>query len=260
MEADDDARHPADLAAADRRRHAARPRAAVRQPGLRAGAGRAACAPGSATPATTGATTPSSAPAAFAGCGGLPELPGKPPFGGLILSHDFVEAAFIRRGGWAVRMADDLDGQLRARAAEPDRARGARPALVPGQPAAHPASRHRRPASVEPAASLHGRDVLSRLAALAAVPALRHGAGAARLPGAAGLFPRPLVAVPRLAAHRPRARHGALRHLHAGALRAEAPRHRRLPARAATPRGLRLRADLRRARRAGAVARSSRRS
>ena len=48
--------------------------------------------------------------AAFAGFAGLPELPGKPPFGGLILSHDFVEAAFIRRGGWAVRMADDLPG------------------------------------------------------------------------------------------------------------------------------------------------------
>jgi membrane glycosyltransferase len=47
---------------------------------------------------------------AFADCGGLPELPGKPPFGGLILSHDFVEAAFVRRGGWAVRMADDLAG------------------------------------------------------------------------------------------------------------------------------------------------------
>ena len=30
---------------------------------------------------------------AFADCCGLPELPGKPPFGGHILSHDFVEAA-----------------------------------------------------------------------------------------------------------------------------------------------------------------------
>lgn len=47
---------------------------------------------------------------AFAECGGLPELPGKPPFGGLILSHDFVEAALVRRGGYAVRMADDLPG------------------------------------------------------------------------------------------------------------------------------------------------------
>jgi membrane glycosyltransferase len=47
---------------------------------------------------------------AFAEDAGLPELRGKPPFGGLILSHDFVEAAFIRRGGYAVRMADDLTG------------------------------------------------------------------------------------------------------------------------------------------------------
>ncbi len=47
---------------------------------------------------------------AFAEDAGLPELAGKPPFGGLILSHDFVEAAFIRRGGYAVRMADDLRG------------------------------------------------------------------------------------------------------------------------------------------------------
>jgi len=31
---------------------------------------------------------------------GLPELPGKPPRGGFIMSHDFVEAAFMRRGGW----------------------------------------------------------------------------------------------------------------------------------------------------------------
>lgn len=41
---------------------------------------------------------------------GLPDLPGKPPLGGLILSHDFVEAALIRRGGWSVIIADDLVG------------------------------------------------------------------------------------------------------------------------------------------------------
>jgi membrane glycosyltransferase len=37
-------------------------------------------------------------------------LPGKPPFGGHILSHDFVEAALIRRTGWTVRIAADIDG------------------------------------------------------------------------------------------------------------------------------------------------------
>ncbi len=41
---------------------------------------------------------------------GLPELPGKPPRGGLIMSHDFVEAAFMRRGGWEVWLAYDLGG------------------------------------------------------------------------------------------------------------------------------------------------------
>ncbi|HET8726320.1 MAG TPA: glucans biosynthesis glucosyltransferase MdoH [Alphaproteobacteria bacterium] len=41
---------------------------------------------------------------------GLPELPGKPPFGGQILSHDFVEAALLRRAGWHVWMVPELGG------------------------------------------------------------------------------------------------------------------------------------------------------
>ena len=41
---------------------------------------------------------------------GLPHLPGKPPFGGEILSHDFVEAALLRRAGWEVWMAPDIGG------------------------------------------------------------------------------------------------------------------------------------------------------
>ncbi len=47
---------------------------------------------------------------AFAECCGMPELPGRMPFGGHVLSHDFVEAALIRRGGWQVRMDTDLGG------------------------------------------------------------------------------------------------------------------------------------------------------
>ncbi|WP_244669634.1 glucans biosynthesis glucosyltransferase MdoH [Kaistia sp. 32K] len=47
---------------------------------------------------------------AFMESAGLPDLPGKPPFGGHILSHDFVEAALLRRAGWTVRIADDLAG------------------------------------------------------------------------------------------------------------------------------------------------------
>ena len=47
---------------------------------------------------------------AFADHCGLPNLRGKPPFGGHILSHDFVEAALIRRAGYAVYMLPTLSG------------------------------------------------------------------------------------------------------------------------------------------------------
>lgn len=40
----------------------------------------------------------------------LPDLGGRPPMGGPLLSHDFVEAALLCRGGWQVRMAHDLEG------------------------------------------------------------------------------------------------------------------------------------------------------
>jgi membrane glycosyltransferase len=46
----------------------------------------------------------------FADLCGLPLLPGKAPLGGEIMSHDFVEAALLRRGGWQVWIADDLAG------------------------------------------------------------------------------------------------------------------------------------------------------
>lgn len=41
---------------------------------------------------------------------GLARLPGKPPLGGEILSHDFVEAALMGRAGWEVWLAPDLAG------------------------------------------------------------------------------------------------------------------------------------------------------
>lgn len=41
---------------------------------------------------------------------GLPVLPGHPPLGGEILSHDFVEAALMRRGTWHVYLLPDLEG------------------------------------------------------------------------------------------------------------------------------------------------------
>lgn len=49
---------------------------------------------------------------AFAGNCGLPRLSGKPPFGGQILSHDYVEAALLSRAGWKVMVDPDIDGSF----------------------------------------------------------------------------------------------------------------------------------------------------
>ncbi|WP_332689645.1 glucans biosynthesis glucosyltransferase MdoH [Devosia sp.] len=49
---------------------------------------------------------------AFAASCGLPELSGKPPFGGHILSHDYVEAALLSRAGWKVKMDPALPGSF----------------------------------------------------------------------------------------------------------------------------------------------------
>ncbi|MGR3592841.1 MAG: glucans biosynthesis glucosyltransferase MdoH [Limimaricola soesokkakensis] len=47
---------------------------------------------------------------AFAESCALPDLAGPPPFGGHILSHDYVEAALLARAGWIVRLDEDLAG------------------------------------------------------------------------------------------------------------------------------------------------------
>ncbi|MBU3919314.1 MAG: glucans biosynthesis glucosyltransferase MdoH, partial [Alphaproteobacteria bacterium] len=47
---------------------------------------------------------------AMAEAAGLPEIPGRAPFGGSILSHDFVEAALLRRAGWNVEIRPDITG------------------------------------------------------------------------------------------------------------------------------------------------------
>jgi len=39
---------------------------------------------------------------------GLPKLPGSEPFGGEILSHDFVEAALLRKAGWEVWLGYEI--------------------------------------------------------------------------------------------------------------------------------------------------------
>ena len=64
---------------------------------------------------------------AFAAHCGLPSLPGKPPLGGHILSHDYVEAALLARAGLKVRVDP---------ARQHHRICQARPALVPGKSSA----------------------------------------------------------------------------------------------------------------------------
>ncbi len=49
---------------------------------------------------------------AFASHAGLPVLPGKGPLAGHILSHDFVEAAMLRRAGWRVQIAPEIGGSF----------------------------------------------------------------------------------------------------------------------------------------------------
>ncbi len=52
--------------------------------------------------------------AAFAGAAGLPDLPGRAPWGGPVLSHDFVEAAWLVRAGWGVRVLPEARGSFEA--------------------------------------------------------------------------------------------------------------------------------------------------
>ncbi len=47
---------------------------------------------------------------AFAASCALPELTGPPPFGGHILSHDYVEAALLARAGWKVEVDETIGG------------------------------------------------------------------------------------------------------------------------------------------------------
>jgi membrane glycosyltransferase len=49
---------------------------------------------------------------AFAEACGLPKLPGAAPLGGEIMSHDFIEAAFLRRRGWHVWFLPELPGSF----------------------------------------------------------------------------------------------------------------------------------------------------
>ena len=158
---------------------------------------------------------------------GLPELTGRKPFGGHVLSHDFVEAALMRRGGYAVYMLPQLAGSYEETPpslidlATRDR-RWAQGNLQ------HIEDRRRQgPALGQPRAPDPGHHVLSRLAAVADAA---DGGPACSPPWRgtrAQLLPRRLLALPRLAGVRSRAGAAAVRHHLRRALPAEAARAHR---------------------------------
>ena len=129
---------------------------------------------------------------AFAGCAGPARAAGRASrSAGSSSATISSRPRLLRRGGYAVLHGRRPRRQLRARAAEPDRAGRARPPLV--RRATSSISRCcgiAGAASAEPPAPGERRARLSRLAALAAVPARGHVAGALRQPRAAGLLPR----------------------------------------------------------------------
>ena len=49
---------------------------------------------------------------AFITCCGLPTLKGNAPFGGEILSHDFVEASLLHSAGWDVLLLSEIEGSF----------------------------------------------------------------------------------------------------------------------------------------------------
>ena len=161
---------------------------------------------------------------AFAECAGLPALSGPRPIGGHILSHDFVEAALMRRGGWAIHMAPALGGSYEE----------SPPSLT------EYAARDRRwcqgnlqhmgvlPARglhwVEPAASCDRHRLLRGGAAVAVVPVRRHPDFVAGAVHPAGILPENLHALSAMARAGSGARGLRVRRHDGAAARAEAHR------------------------------------
>ena len=107
----------------------------------------------------------------------LPALPGSEPFGGRILSHDFVEAALMRKAGWAVWLAHDLEGSYEEGPPTLIDCGKAGPALVPGQPAAHLASDGLGFRPANRFHLLHGGHGVRLVGAVAAAAGAGHGGG-----------------------------------------------------------------------------------
>ena len=136
---------------------------------------------------------------AFAQYAGLPELRGRKPFGGHIMSHDFIEAALMRRGGWAIHMAPTLQRQLRGISAHAVGFRRPRPALVPGQSAASGAAADPRLSLGIAASSADGNRIVSHRAALADFSRIRNPGLAAGAVRPARIFPEGIFAVSAMA-------------------------------------------------------------
>ena len=134
----------------------------------------------------------------------LPELKGRKPFGGHVLSHDFVEAALMRRGGWAVTMLPQLGGSYEETPPSLIELAGRDRRWCQGNLQHMKIVFARGPALGEPRAFDPGHHVLSRLALVA----LAAGGGIDALGGRAicraQLFPRRLLALPGLAGIRSR--------------------------------------------------------
>ena len=163
-------RHPASAAAAGESRLAVCPLPAVRGSRLWSDLSGRFCLVDRETTATTGDTTPSFACKPSPIRADFRKLPGLAPLGGEILSHDFVEAALMRRAGWKVCLAHDLEGSYEECPptlidyAQRDQS------LVPGQHAAYSAGLLH--AAFIRSAALHfgmGAIVVSFVAAVAAL-------------------------------------------------------------------------------------------
>ena len=131
---------------------------------------------------------------------GLHRLPGTGALSGEILSHDFVEAALMRRAGWGVWIAYDVVGSYEEMPPNLIDELVARPPLVPGQPHERAAHAHARPASGASRRVHDRRDGVSVGAAVVPVPRAVDGAARAAHAGRAGVLHAALPALSDLAA------------------------------------------------------------
>ena len=98
----------------------------------------------------------------------LPRLRGSPPFGGEILSHDIVEAAFMRRAGYKVWLVPDIAGSWEEVPSNVIDYRRARSPLGAGQSAARRRDADARTALAQPHSPADRHPLLCELADVAA--------------------------------------------------------------------------------------------